>query len=284
MLGSTNKIFCLSRLQCFSTRFAPSPTGHLHLGHVLSAYWVFDTAKELSADVIVRMEDHDQGRYKKEYEESILEDLAWLGYIDSDTKISYQRDKFTHYENTLNKLKEKSLIYKCDCSRKDIKSRMKSIKAGEELCYDSFCRTRQEEIEDSFSYRIKLEEKNYKINDLYLGKLEQTPSRQCGDVLMKDRHGLYSYLFSSTLDDMEDGVNLVIRGQDLTSSAARQKQIREMLGDKEDVFYLHHPLIVDENGKKLSKRSYSESIKSLKDKGMSSQDITELALRSLKNG
>ena len=75
-------------------------------------------------------------------------------------------------------LKEKSLIYKCDCSRKDIKSRMKSIRPGEELCYDSFCRTRQEEVMDSFSYRIKLEEKNYKIDDLYLGALEQTPSRQ----------------------------------------------------------------------------------------------------------
>lgn len=262
------------------TRFAPSPTGHLHLGHVLSAYWVFNSAKQLGAEVIVRLEDHDQGRYKKEYEESILEDLAWLGYIDSDTKISYQRDKFEHYGKTLNKLKDKSLVYRCDCSRKDIKLRMRNVQPGQELRYDSFCRTRQSQTMDTYSYRLKLDKKTYQIQDLYLGALEQTPAMQCGDVLMKDRHGLYSYLFTSTLDDLEDGVNLVIRGQDLTSSAARQLQIREMLGADGELFYLHHPLIKDDNGKKLSKRSYAESIKSLKDKGMSGSDIIELALKS----
>ena len=94
------------------TRFAPSPTGHLHLGHVLSAYWVFHTAKQLSAEVFVRMEDHDQGRYRKEYEESILEDLAWLGYLDSNTQILYQRDRFSHYDKTLQRLKKEGYTRK----------------------------------------------------------------------------------------------------------------------------------------------------------------------------
>ena len=100
-----------------------------------------------------------------------------------------------------------------------------------------------------------------------------------GDILLKDRHNLYTYLFSSTYDDILDGINLVVRGQDLTSSAAKQLQLREILGEKAKLYFYHHPLIFDNKGRKLSKRIYSESIKKLIDSGMSAKEIIDLAIK-----
>ena len=266
------------------TRFAPSPTGHLHLGHVLSAEYVWQLAKKFQSDVLVRIEDHDTGRYREEYEVSILEDLKFLGYLTSTSKVQYQRDRFLKYESKLNELLEAGTAYYCDCTRREIIERMGSREKYSELHYDGHCRNRKLSKTENTGIRLKLDEKKYIIDDLYLGKLEQTPSMMSGDILLKDRHNLYTYLFSSTYDDILDGINLVVRGQDLTSSAAKQLQLREILGEKAKLYFYHHPLIFDNKGRKLSKRIYSESIKKLIDSGMSAKEIIDLAIKESANG
>ena len=107
-----------------------------------------------------------------------------------------------------------------------------------ELHYDGHCRNRKLSKTENTGIRLKLDEKKYIIDDLYLGKLEQTPSMMSGDILLKDRHNLYTYLFSSTYDDILDGINSVVRGQDLTSSAAKQLQLREILEKRQSYIFI----------------------------------------------
>ena len=123
----------------FKTRFAPSPTGELHMGHLVSAIYVWGLAQILGAKVSLRFEDHDEGRYRKKYENSILEDLQWLGFLQSPEtfNVTRQSDHRDRYEKSFGHLNSLGLVYPCDCSRKDIRLRKEQYES--ELSYDGFC-------------------------------------------------------------------------------------------------------------------------------------------------
>jgi glutamyl-tRNA synthetase/glutamyl-Q tRNA(Asp) synthetase len=262
------------------TRFAPSPTGYLHLGHLVNAIYVWGLARALSGHVILRMEDHDRGRCRPAYEAAILEDLAWLGLApDGDSLDSLQRapspyrqtDNYIRYQTALESLASRGLVYTCTCSRATILAR--TGPQGAELCYDGHCRDAGYRPNVEGGTRLRLDDETVVVKDVRMGALRQTPSRQCGDLLLKDRHGCWTYQFAVVADDLEHGVNLVIRGEDLLESTGRQVMLGRLLGRKAPPTFLHHALIAAPDGTKLSKRDFAKGLRDYRAEGRSAAHV-----------
>lgn len=259
------------------TRFAPSPTGFLHLGHVVSALYVWNLARALGGKVNVRFEDHDTGRCRLSYEKQILEDLDFLGFLErKETKeIRFQRDDETDYEQALQKLIEKGLVYSCFCSRKEIKKRQTRVR--EELFYDGFC-CHEKKLEEDTVLRLRVLEPQQSFFDYRLGFFHHNIQEQCGDFILRDRTKNWSYQFSTVVSDLKEGVNLVIRGEDILPSTGRQLYLKKILGSVYKPEFYHHPLVLEKNSiDKLSKTKNSLSIKKMKEEGKSSSEILKEA-------
>lgn len=252
------------------TRFAPSPTGFLHLGHVLSAIWVWSLAQIRATKIILRIEDHDQSRCREEHVDAIREDLSWLGF--QWHKESRQSEHWERYENALETLRKTHHIYPCICTRKSLQG---SVQDGQEPRYPGTCRHRQlgDPSTEASGIRLELPESRIHWTDLRLGPQVQIPQNVCGDLLLKDRQGQWTYQFAVTVDDWIEEIGLVVRGEDLLDSTARQIQLAQMLGKPQAPEYLHHPLLLDPQGEKLSKRQMSRSIRSERLSGASPQGI-----------
>ena len=247
------------------TRYAPSPTGHLHLGHVVNAIYVWGLARAAGGRVLLRMEDHDRIRCRPEFESSILEDLAWLGFEPDEGlhPLVRQSDRGDEYRDALDRLRSAYHVYACECSRKHI--------AGER--YDGFCRDRRLTDASGRGLRVRIDEGVEAFDDLLLGAMTQEPARQCGDLLLRDRDGNWTYQFAVTVDDMMQGITDVIRGEDLVSSTGRQLWLRRMLGGEGRPRFAHHPLIRKPGGKKLSKSAADTGIRALRQSGLTSEEV-----------
>ena len=273
--------------QPLKTRIAPSPTGHLHLGHVLHIIYVCGIAKKLGATINIRLEDHDQGRCRPEFEASILEDLEWLG-VELPTEVWRQSDRSQVYQNHLEKLMKLGLVYACRCSRKDVQEALGQDSG--ELIYPGTCRKKNYPLDSvGSSLRLKLDQtdisasaaaqlKQPEFYDLLLGRIGAIPYQPLGDVVIKDRHGHWTYQFTVVVDDLEQDINLIIRGQDLQSSTSTQLAMRKILAPEAIVpIFAHHPLIFGEDGQKLAKRKSSEAVSYLRRMGLSADDVRGLA-------
>jgi len=253
------------------TRFAPSPTGHLHLGHVVNAIWVWGLARAHGGRVLLRIEDHDRGRCRPEYEQALLEDLAWLGLVP-DLGPTRQRDAATVYHDTLAALQQLGLVYACDCSRRDIAS-----EAGDvphlETPYPGRCRDRHLAPGPGRGQRLRLEPGVERFTDLLLGPQEQRPAQQCGDLLLRDRNGNWTYQFAVVVDDLRQGVDLVVRGADLVDSTGRQIALGRLLGREAPPAFLHHPLLCRADGAKLSKSAADSGIRELRAAGVPARGL-----------
>ncbi len=251
------------------TRFAPSPTGFLHLGHVVNAIYVWGIARALGGRVLLRIEDHDRIRSRPEYEAALLQDLAWLGF-EPDAGLSpvpRQSDSPAVYEEALDSLRATTEVYACECSRKDI--------GGER--YDGRCRSRALPAGPGRGIRVRFGNETEAFEDALLGHLTQAPAEQCGDLLVRDRDGQWTYQFSVTVDDIRQGVTLVIRGGDLVSSTGRQILLARMLGRRIAPIFMHHPLIHDERGEKLSKSAGDTGVRELRSAGLTAPEVIGLA-------
>ena len=262
------------------TRFAPSPTGYLHLGHVVNAIYVWGIAAKLDGKVLLRMEDHDRGRFRPEYEESILEDLEWLGFTPQVNTTESFRSGATHfrqsdnqdsYRESLSALKQQYRVYACTCSRRQIVER--TGRQQGELCYDGNCREKGIPFKSGTQLRLEWKGKEEVFKDLRMGTQSQNPDLQCGDLQLIDKQGQWSYQFAVTVDDWKQGVNLVIRGEDILSSSGRQLRLARMLGRTQPPLFLHHPLLYEKNGEKLSKRQLSEGIIQSRKTGIAPEKI-----------
>ena len=247
------------------TRFAPSPTGYLHLGHVVNAVYVWGVARALGGSVRLRVEDHDRIRSRPDYERALLEDLDWLGFVPDAGRhpLDRQSDRSQRYEDALRHLSTARHVYACRCSRRDI--------GGER--YDGHCRTRGLALDDGAGIRVEIGRGVEHTEDLLLGPLEQDPSEQSGDILLRDRDGHWTYQFAVTVDDLTEGITLVIRGVDLLSSTGRQLRLARMLGRAEPSRFLHHPLIIGDGGEKLSKRARDTGIRELRGQGVTAAEV-----------
>jgi glutamyl/glutaminyl-tRNA synthetase len=258
------------------TRFAPSPTGVLHLGHVANAVWVFGIAQAVRGRVLVRVEDHDRGRSRRDFESSILADLDWLGLGSSSAAPPVrQSDRPARYETALGRLAAAGLAYGCRCSRRDIARAAGGSPRGrfEELQYPGTCRDRGFPLGPEGGVRVRLPEGSVRFTDLADGPMVQVPADQCGDVLARDAVGNWTYQFSVTVDDLEDAVTLVIRGADLLESTGRQILLARLLGRTEPAIFLHHPLIFDTTGFKLSKRDGAAGLDQLRGEGWTRERV-----------
>lgn len=251
------------------TRFAPSPTGYLHRGHVLSALFVLAAAEKFGYRIRLRIEDHDQSRYRKEYADAIREDLEWLGFSWEAESVQSQNSE--RYERLLESLRKQGLIYACSCSRKFLFETNPQNENGE-VIYQGHCRNQALPFAKGNAVRVKTPSANISWRDLRLGNFVENPAGQCGDFALKDRLGQWTYQFAAVADDFEEGVGLIVRGEDLRDSTARQIALAKALGRTEPPLFLHHPLLA-KAGKKLSKREHAASIRAERESGTSPEDL-----------
>jgi glutamyl/glutaminyl-tRNA synthetase len=269
------------------TRFAPAPTGHLHLGHVVNALYVWGAAHERDGQVLLRIEDHDRQRSRPEYEASILEDLAWLGF-NHDGPIVRQRDRDALYRNALQPLIDRELVFGCTCSRAEIAGagNREAGADGAELRYPGTCRDKDIPLTDEVSWRVRMDPGIERFFDELLGPQEQDPSRQSGDVVVRDRHGNWTYQFAVTVDDHLQRVTDVIRGVDLLDSTGRQLRLARLIGRTTPPRFWHHPLVMKSppfakatGGKpqKLSNSDGDTGIRDLRAKGWTPEQVRQRA-------
>jgi glutamyl-tRNA synthetase/glutamyl-Q tRNA(Asp) synthetase len=263
------------RMAATITRFAPAPTGALHLGHVLNAIYVWEMAQQYGARVLLRIEDHDRERCRPEYEAGILDDLDWLGFVpDVYPTAEYragrcagrQSERDEIYRQATRTLREQGLLYACDCTRRTISGR-----------YDGRCRSRGLPLAEGSSWRVVIDEGVEQFDDILRGSQTQDPSAQCGDVLIRDRRGHWTYQFAVTVDDWLQNVDLVIRGADLLDSTGRQIRLGRMLGREQPATYAHHPLIMKSANQKLSKSDNDTGVRDLRARGRTAADVLAAA-------
>jgi len=276
------------------SRFAPAPTGFLHLGHVVNAVRVWEETRARAGRVLLRIEDHDRQRSRREFEAAMLEDLAWLGF-EADEPPVRQSERSAIYEDALGRLRAMGLVYACDCSRSGIiaatveaelappqwADQGRPLRDSDELCYPGTCRHRGLAEGPGRGLRVRLEPSVERFVDLRLGPQEQRPSEQCGDLLVRDRDGNWTYQFAATVDDYVQAVTLVIRGVDLLASTGRQIQLARLLGRKEPPAFLHHPLIMKSPSQKLSKSDGDTGIRELRARGWTPAQVIGAAMGAL---
>ena len=259
-----------------TTRYAPSPTGYLHIGHVAHMLWVWGYAQRTGARVLLRIEDHDRGRCRPEYEDAIYEDLRWLGleWANAIGRPSpfRQSDNEAVYRESLDRLMATGRVYRCDCSRRRVAEHSRMNVSGEWI-YSGYCRDRNVPQERPHGLRLRLEPGGELFDDLRLGPQTQDPAAQCGDLLLHERSGQWSYQFCVVVDDIRHGIDLVIRGEDLLDSTGRQIRLARLLGRSRPPDFLHHPLILDDQGEKLSKRTAAGPIRELRAAGRSPESV-----------
>ena len=245
------------------TRFAPAPTGYLHLGHVANAIHVWGVARATGGRVLLRIEDHDRQRSRTEYDRALLEDLAWLGFA-ADLGPARQSADDSPYREAAGQLEALGLVYACECSRSD----MAGWSGGG--CARA-CRSRG--LPDGAgALRVALGGGEEAWADGLLGPQagEVAPN---GDLPIRDRHGNWTYGFSVVVDDLRQGLGLVVRGEDLLEATAVQIRLARVLGREEPPAFLHHPLIRKAGGAKLSKADGDTSVRDLRAAGASAGTV-----------
>lgn len=267
------------------TRFAPAPTGHLHIGHVVNAIFVWGLARALGGRVLLRIEDHDRQRCRPEFETALLDDLEWLGFepdmfppsaFRAGACEGRQSDRDAPYRDALQPLIERGLVYGCDCSRAAIEtavgSRQQAVGANE-LWYPGTCRTRNLPLADGFGWRLRIDRGVERFDDLCRGVIEQDPSTQCGDVLLRDRLGNWTYQWAATTDDTLQDITLVVRGMDLLESTGRQIRLARLLGRQMPPMFGHHQLIMKSPTQKVSKSDRDTGVADLRAAGWSAEAL-----------
>lgn len=256
-------------------RFAPSPTGYLHEGHLLSALYVWAAAQKWDLEVLLRIEDHDQSRARDNYVQSIYQDLARFGFKWQSQSIQSSRTSL--YESALAELEKRNLVYPCFCSRKQLEAENPKSETGE-IVYQGKClalsKTDSPIAQDvPHNLRVIVPDRIIHWHDLRLGDFAENPKQQCGDFPIKDRDNQWTYQFAVCVDDMDEGITHVVRGEDIRNSTARQIALMELLGRTTPPIYMHHPLIVDSSGKKLSKREMAHSLRQDLESGVSPEEL-----------
>lgn len=268
----------------FVTRFAPSPTGHLHLGHAFSALTAFDAAEAAGGRFLLRIEDIDHGRSRPEFEAAIFEDLAWLG-ISWEEPVRKQSQHMADYESALQSLIERQLVYRCFRTRKEIAEAISSAPHGEaEEAFRGEALPPDEEAErlaagEAFAWRLSLKKARAALGPGYFtlifedetGLVRAEPERH-GDVVLARKDFGTSYHLASVWDDALQGVTHVIRGEDLREAAHLHVLLQKLLALPQPV-YRHHRLILGEDGKRLAKRDQAATLQSMRESGKTPADV-----------
>lgn len=261
------------------TRFAPAPTGWLHLGHVANAIAVWGLARATGARVLLRVEDHDAQRCRPEYERGLLEDLDWLGFqpdlfptsaFRAGACESRQSDRHAIYRDAADSLRARGLVYACRCTRAS-----QSLRQTAEMAhvYPGTCRDLNLPFDGDAVWRVWMDPGVETFDDLLCGPQVQEPAAQCGDVVIRDRFGNWTYQFAVSVDDWRQGIDLVVRGQDLIDSTGRQMRLARLLGRTAPARFAHHALIMKSASQKLSKSDGDTSVREWRASGRSAANV-----------
>ena len=270
------------------TRFAPAPTGHLHLGHLVNILYTWGVARATGGRVILRIEDHDRQRSRAAYEAAILEDLERLGVTPDEPPLATfaagstpyrQSDAGPLYEAALAGLRDAGLVYACACSRSTFaRYEEERGRPWRGIGCPGECRSLDRPEDGDVGLRVAVGAGSERWVDLLAGPLADEPAIG-GDPLVRDRVGNWTYAFCVVVDDMRHGVDLVIRGRDLLDSTPVQLRLAKLLGRETPPRFLHHPLIRRVSGQKLSKAEGDTAIRSLLDAGATPAELFGRAAR-----
>ncbi|WP_340693369.1 tRNA glutamyl-Q(34) synthetase GluQRS [Hyphomonas sp.] len=271
----------------FVTRFAPSPTGHLHLGHAASAFHVWDAARAAGGKVLLRIEDIDQTRCRPEYEASILSDLEWLG-LDWSGPVRRQSEHFDDYALVLESLRARGLIYRCFKTRREIAAALPAGADPDDAPYVGKPLAPEAESErlargHAFAWRLSLCRARDALGARYrtLAFTEDTPTgvrevpanpAAFGDVVLARKDTPASYHLACCHDDALQGVTHVIRGEDIREMTSVHVLLQALM-DWPTPLYRFHPLLLGPDGKKLSKRAGDKSLSAFRAEGLTPGDI-----------
>jgi glutamyl-Q tRNA(Asp) synthetase len=272
------------------TRFAPSPTGHLHLGSIYSALFAHRMAREAGGRFLVRMEDIDQTRFKPEFAAQMLDDLAWLG-LKWDGEVRVQSQHFDDYRAALARLDSMGLLYPCFCTRAQIATEIEAAGGAphgpDGPLYPGTCRPlpRPEAkariaAGEQPAWRLDMARAAARVGPLTFldhqrGCIACTPLGH-GDIVLARKDSPTSYHLAVTVDDALQGVTLVTRGEDLLHATDIHRLLQALLGLPEPEYH-HHALLLGPDGKRFAKRDKSVSVPDLRAEGYAPTDITQMA-------
>ena len=255
-------------------RFAPTPSGRMHLGNVFAALIAWASVRSRGGEMVLRMEDLDTQRTSLEYASQLRADLAWLG-LDYDRETPPQSQRSEVYDRYFERLKELGLLYPCYCTRSQLHSVNAPHLSDGTYVYPGTCRDLSEEMRAAMNrppaWRVRVPDRQWEFCDLVQGEYRLNLATDCGDMVVRRADGVYVYQLAVTVDDGEAGVTEVVRGMDLLSSAPRQMYLQELFGFPHPA-YGHVPMLLAPDGRRLSKRDRDLDLGQLQ-KWVSAQEV-----------
>ena len=260
-------------------RFAPTPSGRMHLGNVFAALIAWLSVRSKGGSLVLRMEDLDTQRTSGEFAQILRDDLIWLG-LDWDEETQPQSQRSEVYQQYFDRLMDENLLYPCYCTRSQLHSVNAPHLSDGTYVYPGTCRNLTEAEKKSFSrlpaWRVKVPDKLWQVDDLLQGTYRENLATDCGDFVVRRADGVYVYQLAVTVDDALSGVTEVVRGVDLLSSSPRQMYLQELFGFPHPT-YGHVPLLMAPDGRRLSKRDRDLDLDALRQKLTAEQLIGSLA-------
>lgn len=237
-------------------RFAPTPSGRMHLGNVFSALLAWLSVRSQNGEMVLRMEDLDTQRTSAEFAQTLRDDLRWLG-LTYDRETPPQSQRSDTYDRYFERLREMELLYPCYCTRSQLHSVNAPHLSDGTYVYPGTCRNmtreEQEKMNRAPAWRVMVPDRVWSFTDRVQGYYELNLASECGDMVVRRADGVYVYQLAVTVDDGEAGVTEVVRGMDLLSSAPRQMYLQELFGFPHPG-YAHVPMLLAPDGRRLSKR------------------------------
>lgn len=262
-------------------RFAPSPSGRMHLGNVLCALLAYLSARRQNGRFLLRIEDLDAMRCPRSFADLIMDDLRWLG-LEWDGAVLYQSERAAIYERYAAILRDKGLLYPCFCSRAALHAASAPHLSDGRVIYAGTCRSlTPEQIEEKRktrapATRVRVPDEVVRFTDAVWGEYAENLAEECGDFIVQRSDGVFAYQLAVVVDDALTGVNEVVRGADLLSSAPRQIWLYRQFGFTPPRF-AHLPLLCDHDGRRLSKRDEDLDLGLLRQRFTPEQVIGALA-------
>lgn len=255
-------------------RFAPSPSGRIHLGNILCCLLAWLSARQKGGKVVLRIEDLDTARCKRPYAEQMIEDLQWLGLTwDEGPGVGgpdgpyYQSQRTALYEQALEKLRGMGLVYPCYCTRSELHAASAPHRSDGQAVYAGTCRhlTQVERAAKTRApaTRLMVPDEEWSFTDGHMGYYEENLLHDCGDFLLRRSDAMFAYQLAVVVDDAAMAVTEVVRGSDLLSSTPRQLYLYDLLGLKTPAF-IHFPLLLAPDGRRLSKRDADAGLEDLR--------------------
>ena len=262
-------------------RFAPSPSGRMHLGNLWSALLAWLSARSQGGEMVLRLEDLDPDRCTRAWCDQVMRDLEWLG-LTWDNEPVYQSERTTVYAEAFHALEERGLIYPCYCTRAERLAASAPHRSDGQTIYDGRCSRLTEGEREALSqtrrpaWRVKVGQESITFCDLLQGEYKEDLKTDCGDFILRRSDGVYAYQLAVVVDDAAMGVTQVVRGSDLLSSTPRQIYLQRLLGLPQPE-YGHVPLLLAADGRRLAKRDRDQELGELQSRYTAPELLGRLA-------